>query len=35
MHKQQMAMDNRVRTISELESEIKYLKKLLDEIGIS
>ena len=28
-------MDNRVRTISDLESEIQYLKKLLDENGIS
>ena len=30
-----MAMDNRGRTISDLESEIQYLKKLLDENGIS
>ena len=28
-------MDNRGRTISDLESEIQYLKKLLDENGIS
>ena len=28
-------MDNRGRTISDLESEIQYLKKLLDDNGIS
>ena len=28
-------MDNGIRTISDLESEIQYLKKLLDENGIS
>ena len=30
-----MAMDNRGRTIFDLESEIQYLKKLLDDNGIS
>ena len=30
-----MAVDNRVRTISDLESEIQYLKKLLDYNGIN
>ena len=28
-------MDNGIRTISDLESEIQYLKKLLDDNGIS
>ena len=28
-------MDNVIRTISDLESEIQYLKKLLDDNGIS
>lgn len=28
-------MDNGIRTISDLESEIQYLKKLLGENGIS
>ena len=28
-------MDNRGRTISDLESQIQYFKKLLDENGIS
>ena len=31
----EMAMDNRARTVSDLESEIQYLKKLLDDNGIS